>query len=94
MTYIDIHRHRTLRISWHTGTEDTDALEGFEKRNAREGAVVRIQTQLPQGLRQVLPEGHALRSREYLVRPDALMPICRASRRDRQNRALEKQREL
>lgn len=33
--------------------------------------------------------GHMLRRRNVLVRPDALMPIGRASRRDRQDWVLE-----
>jgi len=43
-TYVYIHRHRTIQGRWYIGAKDADALEGFEKRNAGQGAIVRIET--------------------------------------------------
>ena len=89
-THVDVKFYHPTGVDGHLRADDTNAVESLEQRDAGNGTVVGIEAKLPDWLGQAVAvaTSDALRWRNGLPRPDALVPIGGASGWDRQDRAL------
>lgn len=84
-THVDVKFYHSTRVDGHLRADGADAMESLKQRDAGNGTVVGIEAELPDWLGRALTvtTSDALRRRNGLPRPNALVPIGGASWWDR-----------